>query len=149
MAEFLPPVNKNETLKHTGHIILLVEDDPDDLQMIKEALEIGSASLNIIHKKNGLEALDYLNGIKSRNNSIPCLIIMDINMPILTGKQLLSIIKNEEDFQAIPVIIFTTSSNDGDREFCNRFNVPMVTKPNGLQDFNSTVQKFIKHCEAA
>ena len=134
-------------MNHQNHTILLIEDDPDDVYLITEALKRSAASLNILHKKNGLEALTYLHGIKSKNNFSPCLIIMDINMPVLNGKQLLRILKNEEDFQSIPVIIFTTSSNDGDKEFCNRFNVPMVTKPNGMEDFNGTVQKFIEHCQ--
>jgi CheY-like chemotaxis protein len=106
-------------------------------------------SLNIIHKQNGLEALNYLKLSKAKEAALPCLIIMDINMPILTGKQLLSILKNEDDFQSIPVIIFTTSSTNGDREFCNRFNVPMITKPYDMAAFNKAVQDFIEHCTAA
>ena len=135
-------------MKHVDHTILLVEDDPDDVLLITDALKTTSSGLTIINKKNGLEALNYLNEVKSGNDLLPCLIIMDINMPVLNGKQLLAILKNEDDFKFVPLIVFTTSSTDGDKEFCNRFNVPMVTKPNGMDAFNNTVQKFLEHCQA-
>lgn len=135
-------------MKHVDHTILLVEDDPDDVLLITDALKSTSSGLTIINKKNGLEALNYLNEVKSGNDLLPCLIIMDINMPVLNGKQLLAILKNEDDFKFVPLIVFTTSSTDGDKEFCNRFNVPMVTKPNGMDAFNNTVQKFLEHCQA-
>jgi CheY-like chemotaxis protein len=136
-------------LKHVEHTILLVEDDPDDVMLISEALKSAPSSLTIINKKNGLEALNYLHERKSKNELLPCLIIIDINMPVLNGKQLLAILKNDEDFKFIPLIVFTTSSTDGDKEFCNGFNVPMVTKPNGMDAFNGAVQKFLDHCQAA
>jgi CheY-like chemotaxis protein len=124
-----------------------VEDDPDDEQLIKEALQESELRISIIHKKNGLEALDYLNHLKKENDVFPCLIILDINMPVLNGKQLMAILKNEEDFKAIPVVVFTTSSNSSDREYCDRFNVPMVTKPNVMSEFNNTVLRFLDQCE--
>ena len=140
---------KANFLKHIEHTILLVEDDPDDVMLMTEALKTAPSALTIINKKNGLEALNYLNERKSKNELLPCLIIIDINMPVLNGKQLLAILKNDEDFKFIPLIVFTTSSTEGDKEFCNRFNVPMVTKPNGMDAFNGTVQKFLDHCQAA
>ena len=127
------------------HKILLIEDDPDDVMLITEALNDTSFKLAIINKKNGLEGLNYLNEIKSQKELLPSLIILDINMPVLNGKQLLAILKNEDDFKFIPIIVFTTSSTDGDREFCNRFSVPLVTKPNGMDNFNGAVKKFLEH----
>ena len=138
---------QKKTLKHTNHIILLVEDDPDDEQLIKEALQGSELSLSIVHKKNGLEALDYLNSLRQGSMSLPCLIILDINMPVLTGKQLIAILKNEEGFKEIPIVVFTTSSNGSDKDYCDRFNVPMVTKPNAMKEFNKTVLQFLDHCE--
>lgn len=130
-------------MKNTDHNILLVEDDPDDVLMIMEALGGNTSPLTIVHKKNGLEALNYLNEVKVKA-FLPSLIIMDINMPVLNGRQLLSIIKKGDEFRAIPIIVFTTSSNEEDKEFCNQFNVRMVTKPNSLEAFYKKVQDFIK-----
>lgn len=143
-------VSKKEmtAMKHQSHThtVLLVEDDPDDVMMIMEVLE-KTPEVKTVHHKNGLDALNYLKTIKEKNNPLPCLIILDINMPVLNGKELLAIIKNEKDLKYIPVIIFTTSSNGADKEFCNRFDVAFVTKPSNLKVFNETVQGFLSHCE--
>jgi CheY-like chemotaxis protein len=134
-------------LKDTAHIILMVEDDPDDEQLIKEALQQSELSLSIVHKKNGIDALQYLNDLKENNPTLPCIIILDINMPVLNGKQLIAILKNEEKFKTIPIVVFTTSSNGSDKDYCDRFNVPMITKPNVMQEFNNTVLRFLDHCQ--
>ena len=133
-------------MKHTNHIVLLVEDDPDDFLLITEALANSPVLVDIVHKKNGLEALNYLNEVKKNKVPFPCLIILDINMPLINGKQLIAILRNDESFLSIPIVVFTTSSSDGDKEYCDRFNVPMVTKPNGMDDFNEAVIKFLDHC---
>ena len=125
----------------------MVEDDPDDEQLIKEALQQSELSLTIVHKKNGIDALQYLNDLKENNTTLPCIIILDINMPVLNGKQLIAILKNEEKFKEIPIVVFTTSSNGSDKDYCDRFNVSMITKPNVMQEFNSTVLKFLDHCQ--
>jgi CheY-like chemotaxis protein len=149
MANFLPKRIKRQFVKHANHVILLVEDDPDDEQLIREALGESELSLSIVHKKNGLDALDYLNSLKQGNSTFPCLVILDINMPVLTGKQLIAILKNEEDFKEIPIVVFTTSSNGSDKEYCDRFDVVMVTKPNVMKEFNSTVLQFLDHCQTS
>ena len=129
-------------------IILLVEDDPDDFLLVMEALA-DKPSVKLVHEKNGFEALTYLRELRAKAKTLPCLIILDMNMPIINGKQLLSILKKEESFQQIPIIVFTTSSNYKDKEYCDQLNVPMITKPYDLQTFNNTVQKFIEHCNVA
>ena len=87
--------------------------------------------------------------LKENGESLPCLIILDINMPVLDGKKLLAILKNEYDFQSIPIVVFTTSSNEMDKAYCERFDVPMVTKPNDMESFNLTVRNFLDHCQKA
>ena len=93
-----------------------MEDDPDDVAMILDALNGSTSALKIIHKNNGLQAISYLKEIKSKTE-LPCVIIMDMNMPVISGQQLLTIIKNEDGFRSIPVIVFTTSSNERDKNF--------------------------------
>ncbi len=133
-------------MKHK-YTILLVEDDPDDVLMVREALA-NAANVKLIHEKNGFEALNYLNELKQEGAPTPCLIILDINMPIINGKQLLSHLKKEDYFRNIAIIVFTTSSYEGDKEFCNGFEVPMITKPYDPKIFQKTVQQFIEQCKA-
>ena len=135
-------------MKHDNHIILLVEDDPDDALMMTDVLD-KITSIDIVLKTNGIEGLNYLEETKKNNHPLPCLIILDINMPVLDGKKMLALLKKENDFQYIPVVVFTTSFNENDRVYCEGFNVPMVTKPNDLETFNLTVRKFLEYCTAA
>jgi two-component system, response regulator len=134
-------------LKSTDYTVLIVEDDLDDLLMITEALKTSMYKVDIIHKKNGKEALGYLKGINALNGPLPSLIITDINMPVLSGREMIAILKSEQDFRSVPVIVFTTSSNDGDKEFCKQFNVHMVTKPNSIDTFEKEVREFIMACD--
>lgn len=135
-------------MEQTNHTVLLVEDDVDDVQLIKDAIA-DKTGYALIHKSNGFEALRFLEELKLKSLSLPCLIIMDINMPVLNGKELLTILKHDQSFYSIPIIVFTTSSNNRDKEYCNRFNVPLITKPNDTKIFNRTINQFLDHCAAA
>jgi CheY-like chemotaxis protein len=128
----------------TDHTVLIVEDDPDDLLMITEALKTSMYKVDIIHKKNGREALDYLKRINVLSGQFPSLIITDMNMPVLSGREMIAILKSEKDLRSIPTIVFTTSSGDGDKEFCKQFDVRMVTKPNNMGLFDKEVREFVK-----
>ena len=134
-------------MQHTQHIVLLVEDDADDVLFMRDAFSVNT-NIKLIHEKNGFEALAYLKDLKAKTAILPCLIIMDINMPKLNGKQLLSILKNDNDFQFIPMIVFTTSSNSSDKMFYSNFNVPMITKPFDMHSFSETAWHFLSYCRA-
>ena len=96
--------------------ILWADDDADDLQMMREILLKNNRDYSIMEVRNGKAALEYLDKAKD-TATLPCLIILDINMPILDGKETLSIIKRSEDYKAIPVVVFTTSASELDRIF--------------------------------
>ena len=95
--------------------------------------------------QNGREALDYLDQADAADN-LPCLIILDINMPVLDGKETLSLIKKDERFRAIPVVVFTTSASELDRMFCQRHNTTMITKPPAYHNLESAVMHLLDFC---
>src|SRR4051812_1372985 len=125
--------------------ILWADDDPDDLQMMREILLKTENKYDIIEVNNGKEALDYL-GKAKETGSLPCLIILDINMPVLDGKETLSIIKKIDDYQSIPVVIFTTSESELDKMYCERMGTAMITKPPSFSSLESTVGKLLSYC---
>src|SRR5687767_8564898 len=97
-------------IKETKHpVIFWADDDPDDLQVMKEVLRTFDQNYRIIDFPNGRELLKQLHAIPSA--AYPCLIILDINMPVLDGKSTLSLIRKDPQFRSIPVVIFTTSSS--------------------------------------
>ncbi|HEU4473113.1 MAG TPA: response regulator, partial [Flavisolibacter sp.] len=80
------------------------------------------------------------------NSSLPCLVILDINMPVLDGKETLSIIKKTEALQNIPVVVFTTSESELDRLFCQRLNTEMITKPPSYSSLEMIVVRLLNFC---
>src|SRR4051812_15991196 len=108
--------------------ILWADDDMDDLMLMRNVLEDIGQEYDIKEVNNGHEAMEYLAAGKEKND-LPCLIILDMNMPVLNGKETLSLIKKDEALKDIPLVFFTTSSSELDRMYCKRFGVEMITKP--------------------
>lgn len=127
------------------HTILWADDDADDLFIVREVMENLQENHRVTEVSNGREVLDYLNAIKSPSD-LPCLVILDINMPVLNGKETLAIIKSEERFNAVTVAVFTTSSSEKDRQFCERFGARMFTKPHSFAGFQKLVSELLSLC---
>lgn len=126
--------------------ILWADDDNDDLQMIQEILQKKEGEFEIVEVHNGREALEYLKTAKSASE-IPCLIILDINMPVLDGKETLSIIKKNDDYKDIPVVVFTTSESELDKLFCQKFNTEMITKPPTFKTLSAALDRLLNFCK--
>jgi CheY-like chemotaxis protein len=122
--------------------VLFVDDDPDDLQLIQEVIEEMRAGFIATEARNGQEALAYLGTLDK--DQLPCLIVLDMNMPILDGKQTVSIIKSIPAFQQIPVIIFTTSTRETDILFFEEHGVKMITKPCSYKEMQSAIHKLLE-----
>jgi CheY-like chemotaxis protein len=125
--------------------ILWADDDKDDLSLINEVLEELNLPINIKEVNNGIEALNSLHEARQTGN-FPCLIILDINMPVLGGKETLCLIKATEDFKDIPVVVFSTSSSEMDKLYFRRFQVEMLTKPPQYKSLIEVVQQLITFC---
>jgi CheY-like chemotaxis protein len=91
--------------------IMVIDDDPDDRRLFCGALSQVSDKIGCLRASNGKDALDYLN---NSLNTIPSLIFLDINMPVMTGWEFLTKIKNNERVRNVPIVIFSTSSNKRD-----------------------------------
>lgn len=97
--------------------ILLVEDSPSDQIVIQRALEDGHIACDLTIAENGKQALDMLQNKPPHQESLgdlPDLIMMDINMPVMDGKEALHAIRKDDSIKHIPIIMLTTSSRDKD-----------------------------------
>jgi two-component system, response regulator len=97
--------------------ILMADDDPDDRLMAKEAFEENKLANNIFFVENGEELLDYLNNrgkYEGANNSLPGLILLDLNMPKKDGREALRELKSDPRLRRIPVVVLTTSKAEED-----------------------------------
>lgn len=131
----------------SDHIILCVDDDADDLFFLTTAVQKANSALHTATASNGEEALRYLQGA-GRTGLFPSLIILDINMPGLDGKQVLAQLKADPLFRNIPVVMYTTSSSLMDKTYCARYGVPMVTKPVRYEEIMASVQGMLSVLEA-
>jgi CheY-like chemotaxis protein len=122
--------------------ILVVDDDDADALMISEALENADRPTTVHRAVDGREALDYLHRTPPfEQASRPDLILLDLNMPRMDGRETLAAIKTDERLKAIPVVILTTSGAAPDiaSSYQHRANA-YVTKPFGLDEFEATVR---------
>src|SRR5215203_3708183 len=102
------------------HTIFYAEDDLDDLFIVKQAFQIYDGTIRIVHANNGLEALEMLQNLHEKD-TLPCLILLDINMPGMDGRETLIKIKQHERWRDIPAVVFSTSSSSLDREFASKW----------------------------
>jgi CheY-like chemotaxis protein len=128
-----------------SYTILYVDDDHDDLMLIAEAFEKYTDHLKVIHAYNGFEAMQCLEKME-KLGSLPCLIILDINMPVMDGKVTLSRIKNSEKYRDIPAVMFSTSSSMTDKLYAENLGADFITKPVTYTDMESLVSQFAERC---
>lgn len=117
--------------------ILLVEDNEGDVRLTKEALKEGKVKNNLQVAYDGFEALEYLKREgEYRDRVIPDLILLDLNLPRMDGRELLEKIKEDSDLRHIPVVILTTSKAEEDivRTYDLHANC-YITKPVDLEKF--------------
>jgi CheY-like chemotaxis protein len=121
--------------------ILLVEDNPGDMRLTKEALKEGKVYNNLHWVKDGVDALEFLRREgKHAQAPRPDIILLDLNLPKKDGREVLSVIKNDDQLKHIPVVVLTTSKAEEDvvRSYNLHANC-YVTKPVDLEKFISVV----------
>lgn len=124
--------------------ILLVEDNPGDVRLTKEALKEGKVYSNLHWAKDGVEALEFLRKQgKFAGAPRPNIILLDLNLPKKDGREVLAEIKNDDDLKRIPVVILTTSKAEEDvlRTYNLHANC-YVTKPVDLEKFIVVVKSI-------
>ncbi|MDP8210196.1 MAG: response regulator [Candidatus Stygibacter australis] len=121
--------------------ILLVDDDPGDIELTREALSTSKFKLRISEVHNGVECLDYLHKRGEYSDALkPDLILLDLNMPFKDGRETLKEIKGDPELRVIPIVILTTSEDDEDivKTYASGANC-FVTKPVGLDQLQKVV----------
>lgn len=129
------------TTKTNSRLILMADDDPDDFHLTRDALEEAGSDKNFRLVSDGSELMDYLLGQGGyqdrRKNPLPDLILLDLNMPVMDGRQALTAIRARQDTRNIPVVVLTTSGTNEDVEHCYRLGAnSYIRKPS---DFDSLV----------
>jgi CheY-like chemotaxis protein len=127
------------------NIVVYADDDPDDLDLVQDAFAQYSKNVEVLTFMDGSQVLSYLERLSNYDPS-PCLIILDINMPIINGKEALIRIREMNRYKSVPVVLFTTSSLPMDESFASRYHAGFVTKPIEAKQMEIITDQFINHC---
>jgi len=122
--------------------ILLVDDDADDRQIFEELLREIDNETVVENAENGLEMVAMLNN--AADEDLPGLIILDQNMPRMTGKESLVYLKTHPRFRNIPTIVYSTYQvRDFYRECLNLGAQDVVAKPDTMQAYREMIEQFL------
>ncbi len=127
------------------NVVFYADDDLDDLELVKDAFAQYSKNVEVLTATDGSKALSYLSNLK-KYDTLPCLIILDVNMPVINGKETLLRLREIEHFQDVPVVLFTTSSQPMDKSFAKKYNAGFITKPIDVKQMEVIADHFIEHC---
>jgi DNA-binding response OmpR family regulator len=125
--------------------ILLIDDDSDDRHLFCEALGTVAPAITCDCVTDGQEAFKKL---ASGNAALPDVIFLDINLPIISGWQCLTMLKKDDSFQHIPVIIYSTSSHERDKKIAKDFGaLTFFTKPHNFDELKKRLRIVTEHIE--
>jgi len=124
--------------------ILLVEDDPADAHLVHSALKESRVLCNLHNAADGIEALAFLRREDNhRDAPKPDLILLDLNMPRMNGREFLAAIKQDEKLAAIPVVVLTTSEAERDVVASYKLGASgYITKPVDMDQFISAIRQL-------
>jgi CheY-like chemotaxis protein len=125
--------------------VIFADDDADDLELITGFFKQFNRNINVLEFKDGKEVLKFLDDFAL--NTAPILIVLDINMPRLNGKETLASIRNNPRYQYIPVVIYTTSNNIDDENFCRQLGASWVSKSSTIEGVKQVAKVLAEFCE--
>lgn len=124
--------------------ILLVEDNPGDVRLTIEGLNEGKVRNNLHVARDGVEALEFLRRQGPFTDAVrPDLILLDLNLPRMDGREVLAEVKSDPDLKTIPVVVLTTSSAEQDILHSYQLQANCyITKPVDLEQFIKVVRSI-------
>lgn len=129
----------SESQQNYPSTILLVEDNPTDAMMTQEAFAENGIETRLHVVEDGIKAIDYLHSAAEP----PCLIVLDLNLPRMSGIEFLEVIKADDAFKSIPVVVLTTSKARDDiaKAYASHANC-YITKPVDFQVFVEVIKSL-------
>lgn len=121
--------------------ILVVEDSPSDVRLIREALREAPMVVHMTVARDGVEAMDYLQQCKKADSPLPDLVLLDLNLPRKNGREVLVEVKNDPVLKQMPVLIMTSSYDEEDIAQAYSLNANCyIRKPIDLLEYQRVVR---------
>lgn len=132
-------------LHSTKSLLVYADDDEDDLLLVKEAMAAYTDTLEVCLFESGYKAYSFLLELEQKAEK-PCLVILDMNMPGMSAKELLPILRSIPFYKDVPIILFTTSSMKPDYQFALEHDAGFITKPMNYSQMDLIAEQFIRFC---
>lgn len=130
-------------MKH--RIILHIDDDEEDRDVLMEALKKLDAEIIVRQAESGNDALSILN--RSRDmGELPCLIVLDMNLPGMKGEEILKQIKKDKTLASVPLIVFSTASRKSYEDLIAKEKLVFITKPMSPDELKESAKKMLRYC---
>ena len=130
--------------------LLVVEDSNEDFKILRRLMRRMDVQNPIYRCTSGDEVLEFLHGVGNYENPNvapkPSVILLDLNLPGIDGREVLARLKQDQSFRGIPIVVFTTSSNPRDIELCyQRGANGYLIKPMDMNELQKTMQAFVDY----
>lgn len=120
--------------------ILYVDDDHDDFQLLQKAFHDVDVNVELINVSNGYDTIKFLQDSDEEN--FPSLIVMDINMPVIDGKETARLLQMDDKFKNIPVVFFSTSVSPFDKKAIEKSGAELITKPSLYEEWLAIARRL-------
>lgn len=124
--------------------LLYADDDADDRMLLVDTFGNIAPGMAVKTVPDGYATLEFL---QKQTPPLPRLLILDLNMPGMNGKEVIERLKRNEHYRTLPIVVFTTSANPSDKEECARFGVDLITKPLDLKELEITASRLLQYCQ--
>jgi CheY-like chemotaxis protein len=129
----------------TKHLVIYVDDDDDDILFMQEAL-VNFPNIELVTFTDSYRFLKYIMDGKPFTR-LPSVFLIDLNMPVLDGRDLLTMLRSYEELQKVYMAFYTTSGLAADNEFAKRLGAGFITKPVSKKQLNQTMQQLLIDCQ--
>ncbi len=133
----------------TRKIILYVDDDADDRDLLSDAVLGQDPQAQIDEAKNGVEAIKYLINTIQTGSTLPCVIVLDLNMPFMDGRETFEKLKADPVLNKVPVVILTTSPSPHDKAYFDKKGIELMIKPNHISYLDPIARSILQYCNGS
>lgn len=129
-------------MKQERTTILHVEDDEDDREFLSDAVKKVDPAVDIIMLVDGQQALEYLNKLNHEVTQ-PSLIVLDLNLPFIDGKEVFKKIRQNSFLDNVPVIVFSSGEHPGDKALFSKLGIEYITKPTQVSNMGEIANHML------
>lgn len=123
--------------------IAVVDDDEDDLHFLSDSFE----NYKTIPLKSFKTCQSFIQFLDTSNGNHPCLLVTDLNLPEVSGIDLIKQLKAHPLYKLIPIMVYTTGATPMEQAYCDDHHIKVFKKPNAIKDWNEIASVMAKHCE--